>query len=473
MITATTSPSTTGSTARQDIESLRTSIRGTVLVPGSPGWDHARSAFNLDVDQNPALLALPADPDDVVTIVRFAADHHIQVVPQRTGHNASPLGSLAGALLLRTDGLTTVHLDAERRGAVVGAGAKWADVVPLASEHGLAALHGSTPDVSVVGYSLGGGLGWYARAHGLAANSVVAIELVTPDGNRRWVSHSHEPDLFWALRGGGGSFGVVTAMEIKLYPIEEVYAGALFFPIERSAEILKAWLDWTRTAPETVTSVGRMLRFPPTEDVPASLRGGAYTVIEAVFLDDEVTSSRLLESLRRLGPTMDTFVRQPPAGIAELHMDPQQPLPYDTDHLVLGDVTDQAVDSLVAAVGPGSGSELISVEIRHLGGALSRDGGDHGALGRMPGEYLLFGVGATPGPAARRTVHRNLDEMVSSVAHLEAGRYYNFSEHPTDPAIHFPPETYDRLQRIKAEVDPGNLIRANHSVPTPPQVLRS
>ena len=319
----------------------------------------------------------------------------------------------------------------------------------------------------MVGYSLGGGLGWYARAHGLSANSVVAIQLVTPDGNRRWVSHAHEPDLFWALRGGGGSFGVVTAIEIKLYPVEAVYAGVLFFPLERSAEILKAWVEWTRTVPESVTSVGRMLSFPPTEDVPAALRGSSYAVIEAVFLDDEVASSRMLEPLRTLGPTMDTFATQPPAGIAELHMDPQHPLPYDTDHLVLSDVTDEAIDNLVAAIGPGSGSELVSVEIRHLGGALSRDHADHGALGRMPGEYLLFGVGATPGSAERRAVHVSLDAMVSSMAHLESGRYYNFSEHPTDPAIHFPPATYARLQRIQAKVDPHNVIRANHAIRTP------
>ncbi len=450
-----------------DVEELRESIGGTVLVPSSPGWDQARAVFNLDVEQNPAMVAIPSDADDVVTLVRYAANHQMQVVPQRTGHNAGPLESLAGTLLLRTDRLTTVHLDAERRKAVVGAGAKWADVVPLTSQLGLAALHGSTPDVSVVGYSLGGGLGWYARAHGLSANSVVAIQLVTPDGNRRWVSHAHEPDLFWALRGGGGSFGVVTAIEIKLYPVEAVYAGVLFFPLERSAAILKAWVEWTRTVPESVTSVGRMLSFPPTEDVPAALRGRSYAVIEAVFLDDEVAGSRMLEPLRTLGPTMDTFATQPPAGIAELHMDPQHPLPYDTDHLVLSDVTDEAIDNLVAAIGPGSGSELVSVEIRHLGGALSRDHADHGALGRMPGEYLLFGVGATPGSAERRAVHVSLDAMVSSMAHLESGRYYNFSEHPTDPAIHFPPATYARLQRIQAKVDPHNVIRANHAIRTP------
>ena len=153
------------------------------------------------------------------------------------------------------------------------AGSKWEEVVPRASELGLAALHGSTPDVSVAGYSLGGGVGWYARKLGLSTNSVTAIELVTADGELRRVDHERDPELFWALRGGGGNFGVVTALEVQLYEIPEIYAGVLFFPWERSSEVLHAWLDWTRTVPDEVTSVGRILQFPPLPELPDFLRG--------------------------------------------------------------------------------------------------------------------------------------------------------------------------------------------------------
>ena len=274
------------------LEGLRNRVRGAVLGPEDAGWAQAKSIYNLAFEQHPAAVVIPSDADDVVSVVRFAAERGVQVVPQRSGHNAKPLGDLSGTILLRTDAMTEVQIDPERRLAVVGAGTKWEDVVPAASDLGLAALHGSTPDVSVAGYTMGGGIGWYGRAHGLAANSVTAIEVVTPDGRLRRVDHDHGAELFWALRGGGGNFGVVTALEFRLYPIPEVYAGVLFFPADRSAEVLKAWLAWTRNAPESVTSVGRMIRFPAEGDVPDRLRGGSFVIVEAVFTTSDAERSR-------------------------------------------------------------------------------------------------------------------------------------------------------------------------------------
>lgn len=450
--------------ALEGLAALRTDVRGDVFVPDDPGWAQAKAVFNVAFEQHPAVVIVPADATDVVTAVRYAAERGVQVVPQRSGHNAMPLGDLSGTILLRTDSMTDVHLDVERRRAIVGAGATWGDVVPAASDLGLAALHGSTPDVSIAGYTLGGGVGWYGRARGLATNSVTGIEIVTPNGRLRWVDQDHEPDLFWALRGGGGNFGVVTALEFRLYPVTEVYAGILFFPAHRSAEVLQAWLSWTRTAPESVTSVGRMIQFPAEDEVPEPLRGGSFVIVEAVFTDSEAAAAAMLAPLRRLGPTLDTFTSQPPAGIAELHMDPQQPLPYEADHLVLHDLTDDAIQDLVAAVGPGTGSQLISVEIRHLGGALSRAEDGHGALAKMPGEYLLFGVGATPTAVTADAVRADLAAMREPLMHLAGGYYYNFSEHPTDPSRHYPPEVYARLQRLRAHVDPDSTIRANHAI---------
>jgi hypothetical protein len=193
-----------------DVETLRRRTRGDVLTPGDPGWDDARGTYNLVVDQRPALLALPEDAEDVVAVAEFARARGMQIVTQRTGHNAEPLGSLEGRILLRTNPMRHVTIDPERRRALVGGGAKWEDVVPQASELGFAALHGSTPDVSIAGYAMGGGVGWHGRKHGLATNSVTTIEIVTADGRLRWVDHDQEPELFWALRGGGGNFGVVT-----------------------------------------------------------------------------------------------------------------------------------------------------------------------------------------------------------------------------------------------------------------------
>jgi FAD/FMN-containing dehydrogenase len=444
---------------------LRGRLRGVILAPDEPGWDEARLAYNLTVQQTPALIALPADEGDVVAVVDFAHEHGLRVAPQRTGHNAEPLGSLDDVILLKTDRLQGVEIDVERRVARVGAGVKWGDVVPRASELGLAALHGSTPDVSVVGYSLGGGVGWYARSHGLSANSVVAIELVTADGELRRVDHEHDPELFWALRGGGGNFGVVTAIEVRLFPIPEVYAGLLFFPWERTAEVLHAWHRWLPGVPDQLTSVARVLQFPPIDEVPAPFRGRSFVVVEAFYTGSERDGSELLRPLRELGPELDTVTLMPPAGLAELHMDPPNPLPYLGGHQLLDELTSEAIDEIVALVGPGSGSTLVSYELRHCGGALAREADDHGALASLPGSYLTFGVGLVFGEESWSETRARLDRIAHALGEFDTGRrYLNFSEQAADPASFYTPQTWARLQAVKADVDPDRLFLANHAI---------
>ncbi|SQD99580.1 Mitomycin radical oxidase (fragment) [Parafrankia sp. Ea1.12] len=226
--------------AASALDLLATDLDGSLLRPGDTGWDAARQAWHLAVDQRPTAVVVAASVRDIVMVVNIARMLGLRVAAQSTGHNAGPMGDLAGSILLRTSAMRGVHIDARARLARVEAGAQWADVTTAAGEHGLAALAGSAPDVGVAGYTLGGGLSWLGRSHGLAANSVVAIEVVTADGALRRVDPDHDPDLFWALRGGGGSFGVVTALEFRLYPITQVYAGVLFFPAERAVEVLRA-----------------------------------------------------------------------------------------------------------------------------------------------------------------------------------------------------------------------------------------
>jgi FAD/FMN-containing dehydrogenase len=447
-------------------ETLRHRLSGTVIEPGQDGWDAATQAFNLTFVQEPALVAIPADERDVIEIVDYARERGLQVAPQRTGHNAEPLGDLSGVILVRTDDLQGVEIDAERRIARVGAGVKWEDVVPQASALGLAALHGSTPDVSIAGYSLGGGVGWYARKHGLAANSVTAIELVTPDGMHRRVDHDNEPGLFWALRGGGGSFGIVTALEFELYPIAEVYAGVLFFEFERASEVLHAWREWTLTLPDEVTSVGRLLQFPPLPELPEFLRGQSFVVVEAVVLGTQAEGEELLAPMRALGAQMDTFAMLPPAGISELHMDPPHPVPYTGNGQMLGELDAAAIDAFVAVAGPGSNSPFVSAEIRHCGGALARGGEGHGALATFDSQYLTFAVGIVMDDESYRANRDRLEQLEAAFAPYENGRQYlNFVEETTDPARFYTEDAYRRLRLVKAAYDPRNVMRANHPIP--------
>jgi FAD/FMN-containing dehydrogenase len=262
------------------------SIGHLVVGPGDPEWDQARRPWNFAHDQNPAFVAFPESAEDVVAIVEHARRNGLRVAPQGTGHNAGPLADLHDTILLSTSRMKGVDIDAEGRRARVSAGTLWLEVTEPASELGLAPLAGSSIDVGVVGYCLGGGVSWLGRKHGLAANSVLAIEVVTADGRLRRVDHDNDPDLFWALRGGGGSFGVVTAMEIALYPLPELYAGAMWWPWDRSSEVMHAWREWTLTVPDEVTSSARIMQIPPLPEIPEFMRGRSFVTIDAAIIGD-------------------------------------------------------------------------------------------------------------------------------------------------------------------------------------------
>ena len=456
-------PTLTDNTSK--LQALSQRLAGSIFVPGDEGYDENRGAFNVLVDQQPAAIALPADAADVSLVVRFAAEHDLKVAPQTTGHNAAPIADLENTILIRMGALNRVEIDVNRRRAIVGAGARWGDVTQKASDLGFAALHGSSPTVGIAGYSLGGGIGWYARKHGLQTNRLTAIEIVLADGNKARVNTDNHPDLFWALRGGGGNFGVVTALEFELFPLDEVYAGVLFFPWERSSEVLKAWREFTQTAPDEVTSVGRILQIPDMDGPPEFLRGRNFVVVEAAFLGSEEDGKDLLAPLRELGPEIDTFAMVPPAALADLHMDPEDPMPAASGHMLVGNLSEDAIDNLVAITGPGSDSPLVSIELRHTGGALGRVEEGSGALGKLAGEYAMFAVGVAPVPEAEAAINERVAMVKSVLAPWDEGHYLNFVEETVDTATVYSPTTYERLQSVRRSYDAGGLFVANHAVP--------
>lgn len=439
-----------------------------LVLPHDPNWNEARLAWNLSADQQPAAVALPESAEDVVAVVRWARQRGLRIAPQGTGHNALPLGSLAHTVLVKTERMRGVEIDAQAQSARVEAGVLWAEVSDAAAEHGLAALAGSSPDVGVVGYSLGGGISWLARRYGLAANNVTAVELVNADGELIRADAENHTDLFWALRGGGGAFGVVTALEFKLYPITEVYAGVLFFPLERGAEVLRAWRRWVDDVPEDVTSVGRFLQFPPIPDIPEPLRGGSFVVVEATSLLGKDTTDELLRPLRELGPAMDTFSTIPVQELKHLHMDPEQPVPGFGDGLLLSEFNDAAIDAMVRAAGAGSGSPLLSVEVRHMGGALARRVPGAGALAAIEGKFLMFAVGMAMSPEMGAAVRAHVEVVQAALAPWDSGRMYlNFAEKRERGERLFGDITYRRLQTVKAAVDPDDVFRSNHPIRLP------
>ena len=317
----------------------------------------------------------------------------------------------------------------------------------------------------MVGYTLGGGLGWLARKHGLATNSVTAIEIVTADGDHVRVDHDYEPDLFWALRGGGGSFGVVTAMEFELYPLREVYGGWLIYPFERASEVMHAWREWAPTVPDEVTSIARLLQLPPLPDIPEPLRGGSFAVIEAAYIGDESDGANLIRPLRELGPAIDTFTTMPARALTRLHQDPEEPVPGIGDGMVLAETTADAIDALVEVSGPGSGSPLLSVELRQLGGALARRDPAAGALATIEGDSAMFAVGLPMTPDLGELIHARVEAIKQALAPWNSSHaYFNFAEVPADADGLFAAETYRRLCEVKARYDADEMIVSNHPI---------
>jgi FAD/FMN-containing dehydrogenase len=452
-----------------DAAALRGLCGGAVHLPGDSGYDAARMPWNVAIDQRPAAVAYPADAAEAADVVRAAAAAGLRVAVQSTGHNPGPLGALDDVVLLRTSAMTAVTVDPTGRRARVGGGTLWLDAVEAAAPHGLAALHGSSPDVGIAGYSLGGGIGWYARALGLATNSLTALEVVTADGSIVRADAEHEPDLFWALRGGGGNFGVVTALELALYPIETAYGGMLVWDWTESEKVLRRYVEWGPGAPDSVTTAFRILQLPPIPDIPEPFRGRSLAVIDGAVLGTDEEAERILAPLRELRPEVDTFARVPAASLVRVHMDPEGPTPGVSDSAMLGALPDVALDALLGAAGPGSGSSLlVAAELRQLGGALGRPHPGAGALPMLDGDWVLFAVGIAPTPEAAEQGLADAGRVAEAMAPWSNGRHYlNFVEHAVDASAGYRPETWARLQAVRAATDPDGLFVANHRVTGP------
>ncbi|MES1193735.1 MAG: FAD-binding oxidoreductase [Solirubrobacterales bacterium] len=447
------------------LDTLRSQFTGNLHAPGDAGYDDARVAWNLAVDQRPVLVAEPRTADDIAAVVRFARQEGVRVAPQGTGHNAVARTGVDESILLNTRLMREVEIDFEGRSARVEAGALCADLTAPASELGLAALAGSSPDVGLVGYTLGGGMGWLARAFGLCCNSVLSFDVVTGEGEQLHVDTDNHPELFWALRGGTGSPAVITHMELRLIPTPELYAGAMLWPWERASEVLHAWRTWTLDAPETATTSARIVQVPPLPDIPDMLRGRQFVVIDGAVLGSDAYANEVLAPLRALEPEIDMFAAAPPAALSHLHMDPEEPVPGIGDHALLDDVTPELIDALVEAAGHRSTSPLTVVELRHLGGALLRVAAGAGARSRIDAPYVYFAVGVPMTPELGAAISATLAHLRGVLAPWKAdGAYLNFAEEPTDVSTAFESDTYRALQAVKATYDPHNTIHANHEV---------
>jgi FAD/FMN-containing dehydrogenase len=439
---------------------------GTILFSGDPGWDEARTPWVVNVDQQPVAVAVVRSVADVSAVVTSAGRSGLKLITQGTGHGSLQVGSLRRTVLVRTTALNQVQVDPAERTAWAGSGAEWHAVTAAAAKHGLAAQAGSAPDVGIAGFLLSGGISWLARSRGLAANDVVKLEVVGADGTARIIDQDHEPDVFWALRGGGGAFGVVTAFELRLHAQPMVSAGTLFFPMPRAGEVLHAWRRWTRTVSNRTMSCGRLLQLPPLPEVPHHLRGRAFVAVEVAHQGDLAELGATIAPLRDLGPGIDTIAEIPTARLAELHMDPPGPTPCRGNGMLLNDVPPPAIDALVACAGHGSGSPLLSVELRHLGGAIAERPTYAGAVGHFDAEFATYAVGVTPDAATAGKVDAHVRLVEQALAPWSASiQYANFDDRPDGGRDRFHDRaTLERMRVVKSRVDPTGVFTCGHPI---------
>ncbi|WP_328356120.1 FAD-binding oxidoreductase [Streptomyces sp. NBC_00445] len=453
--------------AEADATELDHRITGSVFTPDDAGYSAAVAGFNLLSQHRPGLVVAASTTADVQAAVAFAAAHDLPVGVMATGHQPFPLAD--GFLLITTGEMNAVEIDADRSVARVGAGARISDVVELAQTAGLAPLHGASPTVGAVGFTLGGGLSpFLGRTHGWAADHVVSIEVVTPDGVLRRVSAETEPELFWGLRGGRSNFGVVTELEIELFPVTSFYGGGMYYSAGDVEAVLRAFPDVVRNAPDGFTCSVALLNFPPIPEVPELLRGRLVAHVRVVHLGSDEEAEKLIAPFRAIGPAVsDTVGRHPYSEFDAVHADPVDPAPYEEHSAALTDLPAEAVDRLVENARLIVGSPVTALEIRHLGGALAKRPSAASPIAARDAVFNVWGV--TMGPPevvdAGITVLR---EMVERLEPWATGHTVtNFAGRDDRAEQVFAAADLDRLRRLKRQYDPRNLFRVNNHNITP------
>ncbi|MEV6773014.1 FAD-binding oxidoreductase [Nocardia sp. NPDC051030] len=438
---------------------------GPVFQPGDTGYDAEIAGYQTGYTHQPAVIVGAVHAEDVRATVEYAARHGLPVAVQATGHGLSVAAD--GGVLINTRRMTDIRIDAQARTARVAAGVQAGALIEAAVEHGLAPLNGSSNSVGVIGYTLGGGIGLLAREYGYAAEHVRAIDIVTADGRLRHLKPGDE--LFGAVLGTGGNFGVVTALEIDLIPVTTVYGGQLQFEGALVPRALEAWRLWTADVPEQLTSAIGMLSFPDIPQMPEAMRGKYVATISLAFTGSAEEGERLVAPLREVGPRLADDLRvMPYLESHAIHRDPPTPHAYTATNVLLTELPADATDAFLEATGPDSGLPVVA-GFRHLGGALRRRGPAGISVDHREAEYVARAI-SMPGGGTPEAVRERLSQIQKTLSPWTIGHNPNFlygggdfADEAQTKAI-YDDGTYDRLAALKAEYDPRNLFRHNRNI---------
>jgi hypothetical protein len=442
-------------------DALRDELTGSLHTPDEPEYDALVSPWNLAVPMRPAAVVAVRTAEDVAAAVRFAGANGLTAGVQATGHGAER--SLAGHLLVLTRGLdeVTVHPEGWAR---VGAGVKWSTLVAAAAPYGLAGVNGSTTDVGIVGYTTGGGVGPLARTHGLNADKVRAFEVVTGDGVFRRVTPTEYPDLFFALRGGKGAAGIVTAIEFDLIHLPTFYGGAIYFDGADAAAVVDRWRGWADDLPELGTTSFVLFQLPQLAEIPPPLAGRMTLGVRFVWTGDPAEGARLLDRIRAVAPViLDDAALRPYTEIDHVHADPVDPMPVTDPAILLNGFPAEAAERLFAVAGHGSGSPQVMVEVRHLGGAYARPGAHPNAFSHRNAKFSLLTVGIAADEASAAAALAHSAQLFAALADWDTGGVWPNFGIPHDALSarrSYDQETLARLREIVDTYDPQGVLQA-------------
>lgn len=453
-----------------NLEKLQSKISGRVLTAESEGYDVARTAWEISVVQWPRVIVVADSVSDIAEAVRFAKKNAMKIAVKNTGHGiALPADD---SMLIITSSMNGVEINLDEKTARIESGAKWIDVLDKAQAVGLAPLMGSSTDVGAIGYTLGGGMGWLARKYGLAVDSVLSYDVVTADGNMLHVSKNENSDLFWGLSGAGAAFGIVTAMEVRLFPVETVFAGSLVYPQGAAREVFRHYREWIKDIGKDWTTSIALMNFPPLPFLPDFLRGQSVVFVRGCYVGPIEKGTEAIQSwLDWEAPLVNLFGAIPFKNADNISDDPKEPSPSFVSNLAIQDFPDEAIDILLNRAFPKNGpTPLFMAELRHTGGAIEQVDTGTNAYSQRHAAFVLVMVGMTPTPESRSIFVEILEGLKQEMApYSSGGVFLNFLSgrerwnHTKDA---FSPTVYQKLIVLKKKYDPENIFCFSLNIPT-------
>ncbi|NIR32724.1 MAG: FAD-binding oxidoreductase [Gammaproteobacteria bacterium] len=451
------------------VDALAQRLRGPLCRPWEPGYEEARRLWNAMIDKRPALVARPAGAADVVDCVRFAREHDLLFSVRGGGHNIAGTAVCEGGLMIDLSTLKSVHVDPAARRVRVEPGASWGDVDRETQAFGLVVPGGIVSTTGVAGFTLGGGFGWASRKHGLACDSLRSVDVVTAGGERVRASADEHPELFWALRGGGGNFGIVTSFEFHAHPLgPEVVAGLVLHPMERAQEVVNLFREMTESASEDLCCLLVLRKAPPAPFIPEEFHGAPVAGIAVCYAGDMAAGERAVQPLTALGePVADVLTRKPFATHQQLF---DASAPFGRQYYWKSDYFDDippAADEALIGHAEAMTSPLSSVLMMQQGGAIARPREDTAAGNRDAG-YILNIQGSWLEPAESPTHTAWAREYWEAMRPFSSGgAYVNFltrDESEDRVRAAYGAELYDRLTAAKTRYDPANVFRSNQNI---------